>query len=174
MPASWVRVTPPPATADIAWEEHFCLDVGPKIFVDGSGGQFTSDVRLRRCGLGAISWLRCSVVGVMRSILPGDRQTVPRAELLSFVLLIEDCGSELCRLREVAIASDCAGTTHAVRYVVEGPAYKEQKVKNMDLISGLRARHIATEGELNLTRGLVKVKKPPVRGRRSRRAYQQG
>lgn len=81
-----------------------------------------------------------------------------RAELLSLLLLIERCGSQLCRMPGVAIATDCAGTMHAARYVAESPAYKGQKLKNMDLIGRCRARHIATEGKPNLLGRVVKVK----------------
>ena len=53
--------------------------VDKPIFLDGSGGQFSSDPRLRKCGWAWIQYDGDSIWGQRGSL--GGRQTVPRSEI---------------------------------------------------------------------------------------------
>ena len=52
-----------------------------RAYGDGSGGEYTSDPRLRRCGWGFVLQQGESLQNGMYGTLPGVRQTVPRAEI---------------------------------------------------------------------------------------------
>ncbi len=103
-PSYWLRGLPP-----IQWVERFCeappssrivlsrgssdepvaLDAGMTIATDGSGGAFSSDPRLRRCG-----WGFMVLDGAGQEVCPGRgpllgwRQTVPLAELAAVRALL--------------------------------------------------------------------------------------
>jgi hypothetical protein len=61
-------------------------------YTDGSGGKYSSVPQLRRCGVG----VACVEDEPLRfswgchSPLPGDRQTVPRAELFAIILIAKN------------------------------------------------------------------------------------
>ena len=112
VPSSWVACTPPPAQAPV----HRAGDMHPRpgsaYYLDGSGGERTSDPRLRRCGWAAVHMCHGQVIGSLHGILPGPFQTVPRSELLALVALVEEIGPQLAATA-APLASDCA-------YVVNG------------------------------------------------------
>ena len=73
-------------------------------YADGSGGRFSSDPRVRRCGWGAVKLdtVTCACPGGFWGTLPGQAQTVPRAELFAIWFVLKATNTD------VTIYTDCA------------------------------------------------------------------
>ena len=79
--SSWMPIRPPTIRA---------------LYVDGSGGQHTSDVEFRRCGWAAVAMHDCTnnPAVFLVGLLLDAKWTVPRAELLAVVCLVEKGGQK--------------------------------------------------------------------------------
>ncbi len=114
-PVKWYRNLIPDAAAEVdetTLGEHDIA--GGEIYSDGSGGRDTKDVRLRRCGYGYALILDSGgsheLVAGAYGPLPGEVQTVPRAELMAVVSLLRRCRRAF---RNIRVHVDC-------KYVVRG------------------------------------------------------
>ena len=90
VPKAWTRTETPRGIrlrlGGDKWE-------GGTYFLDGSGGENTSDPRLRRCGWAAVKLKEgegTDFEQVICGSLPGEKQTVPRAELMAAISVLEE------------------------------------------------------------------------------------
>lgn len=92
VPGSWTQIDPPKDIIILLEGVQKGIAGGGQCFTDGSGGEFSSDRRLRRCGWsvafvngtpadGALPTFRCGAYGTVNDYM----QTVNRAELLATV-----------------------------------------------------------------------------------------
>ena len=93
----------------------------PDVFSDGSGGEFSSVPSLRRAGW---SWVYlsadCESLLLARySGVPGERQTVPRAELTAIIAI-----TERARQPHITIVVDAA-------YIIKGVRAGERECRSI-------------------------------------------
>ena len=105
-PAFWLRgvpcrtlldfIPPPPSheavrvDGALAKDSTWTLPAFLRVGTDGTGGRHTSEPRLRRCAWAAV--VMCPAltqIGSITGLVTGTRQTVPRAELLAVVRILE-------------------------------------------------------------------------------------
>ena len=106
---------------------------GGLFFSDGSGGENSSDPRIRRAGWGVVQMADLHPPGVLKIALwgplPGPRQTVPRAELFAFTRFIEKI-AELKVEADTELWVDCKYLTTTWG---KGPAGFKPAACNADL-----------------------------------------
>ena len=94
------------------------------VFTDGSGGNFSSDKRLPRCGW---AWI-CPRAGSNEIALHGARgslggkQAIPRAELAAILECLDDL-KQNTRIKEIMLYSDC---NMAVDSYAKGKCYAQE------------------------------------------------
>ena len=126
VPKEWTATTPAPLDMDM-WavgDMRPTTNNSVKYFLDGSGGEFSSDKRLRRCGWSAV----CTEVDPGGSPkFPGENQTVARAEPFALVQLLHYIDSD------ILVMSDCS-------YVAKGVSGQKwlSASKNGDLWEQVR------------------------------------
>ena len=94
------------------------------VYTDGSGGKYSSDPRLRRCGWACVcpqsNSNKIAILGA-RGALDG-KQTVPRAELRAILECLNDL-KQCPALEEIVLYSDCK---MAVDSFAKGKVYSQK------------------------------------------------
>ena len=100
-PRTMYPTVPPPPVITVVWgQDKFQCEGFQKIFVDGSGWKHSRDRRLRRVGSAFVIPVCGDPEEVPRAAAGGigsvpGAQTVPRAELLAVILVLELCRGDL-------------------------------------------------------------------------------
>ena len=97
---------------------------------DGSGGRFSRNARLRRCGYAFVIFSsEGRVLLSLQAPLPGPKQTVPRAEISALIEVFNHTEGD------ILICSDCK---HVVDIFNKGASYLTTILENKDLWTELK------------------------------------
>ena len=106
-----------------AWGQPWGQPPGPPC--DGSGGRFSRNARLRRCGYAFVLFSSDGrVLLSLQEPLPGPKQTVPRAELSALIEVLNHTDGD------IVIRSDCK---HVVDIFNRGASHMTTTLENHDL-----------------------------------------
>ena len=143
-PACWVALPSPPPGRHCPFglwyaSPDWCLLVSVGFFLDGSGGEHNSPV-LRRCGVG-VAVLKpgsSTCLWALGVPLPGQLQTVPRAELYAALYVLQHL--DVSVPGPVCLISDSAITVAGLQRIFDDPTAPFPDGPNFDLWFLVRAR----------------------------------